>query len=201
MEAGFAGAVGVGFVVRDHDSFNRANLTIVNEHANSFQTEGERGIAHVDDTSRVEVGFTLFSTLVCGSSKERQAFLGESEHSVKVQRQDFGPSLVLNHNDENSITVKENSERGTYGVSVELVSPSGSSVIDQDVKSLLLGRNLGHELVDVREFLHVCNDWDAFSGTESVELFGGFFAVFGRSGRDVDLSQEARSAFSHKGQD
>jgi hypothetical protein len=54
-----------------------------------------RGSAHIDDTSRVEIGFTLFSTLVGGSSKERQALLGEGEHPVKVQRQDFGPSLIL----------------------------------------------------------------------------------------------------------
>ena len=50
------------------------------------------------------------------------------------------------------------------------------------MKNLLLGRNFVHELVDVRELLHVGRDWDAFSGTESGELFGGFFAVFGRSG-------------------
>ena len=56
---------------------------------------GGRGAAHVDDTSRVEVGFTIFSTLVRGCSKEGQAFLGESEHSLKVQGQDFGPGLVL----------------------------------------------------------------------------------------------------------
>ena len=32
METGLAGAVGVGFMVWDRDSFNRTNLTIVNEH-------------------------------------------------------------------------------------------------------------------------------------------------------------------------
>jgi len=32
METGFAGAVGVGFMVWDHNSFNRTNLTNVNEH-------------------------------------------------------------------------------------------------------------------------------------------------------------------------
>jgi len=31
METGFAGAVCVGFVVWDPDSFNRADLTIANE--------------------------------------------------------------------------------------------------------------------------------------------------------------------------
>ena len=58
---------------------------------------GSRGreVAHVDDTSRIDIAFTVFSTVVCSCSKEGQAFLGESEHSVKVQRQDFGPSLVL----------------------------------------------------------------------------------------------------------
>ena len=57
---------------------------------------GERKeAAHVDDTSGVEVGFTIFSTRIRGGPKERQAFLGESEHSLKVQRQDLGPSLVL----------------------------------------------------------------------------------------------------------
>ena len=50
---------------------------------------------HIYDTSRVEIGLALFSTLVGGSSKERQAFLGEGEYPVKVQRQDFSPSLVL----------------------------------------------------------------------------------------------------------
>jgi len=55
----------------------------------------EREIAHVDNAGRVEIGLTRFSTLSSGSSKERQAFLGESEHSVQVQRQDFGPSVVL----------------------------------------------------------------------------------------------------------
>lgn len=55
----------------------------------------ERRNAHIDDPSRVKIGFTLFTAPICGSSKERQTFLGESEHSVKVQRQDFCPSLVL----------------------------------------------------------------------------------------------------------
>lgn len=32
VETGLAGAVGVSFVVRDHDPFNRTNLAIVNEH-------------------------------------------------------------------------------------------------------------------------------------------------------------------------
>ena len=32
METGLAGAIGVGFMVWDHDSFNRTNLAIVNEH-------------------------------------------------------------------------------------------------------------------------------------------------------------------------
>ena len=30
------------------------------------------------------MGFTLFATLVGSSSEERQTFLGEGEHSVKV---------------------------------------------------------------------------------------------------------------------
>jgi hypothetical protein len=94
VETGLAGAVGVSFVVRDHDPFNRTNLAMVNEH-NQWPREQRRGSAHIDDTSRVEIGFTLFSTLVGGSSKERQALLGEGEHPVKVQRQDFGPSLIL----------------------------------------------------------------------------------------------------------
>jgi len=145
--------------------------------------------AHVDDTSRVEIGSTILSSPICGSPKEWQAFLGEGEHSVEVQRQDFGPSLVLNTP---RLKVQPpsreylNTER-TYGVSVELVSPNGSSVVDEDVKCLFLGRDLAHEPVDLGELLHVGGDWNAFSGTESVELFGGFFAVFGRSGRDVNL--------------
>ena len=77
--------------------------------------------------------------------------------------------------------------RGTHRVIIELVSPSGPGVIDQDMKGLLLGRNLVHELVDVGEVLHVGCDRDAFSRTKGVEFYGGFFAVFGRSGRDVNL--------------
>jgi len=50
METGLAGAVGVCFVVWDHDSFDRTNI---------------------DDTSRIDIGFAIFSTLVGGSSKER----------------------------------------------------------------------------------------------------------------------------------
>jgi hypothetical protein len=62
-----------------------------------MNSERQRGreIAYVDDASRVEVGFTLLSTLIGGSSKERQAFLSESKNPVEVQCQDFGPSLVL----------------------------------------------------------------------------------------------------------
>ena len=56
---------------------------------------GGKEAAHIDDTSRIDVGFTIFPTFVSGCSKEGQAFLGESEHSLKVQRQDFGPSLIL----------------------------------------------------------------------------------------------------------
>ena len=60
---------------------------------NSLERDGR--VTHVDDASRVDIAFTLFATLICRSSEERQAFLSESEHSVKVQRQDFRPSLVL----------------------------------------------------------------------------------------------------------
>ena len=111
---------------------------------------------------------------------------------MKVQRQDFGPSLVLRSpHRRKSAAVEENLKVGTYGVRVDFVPPSGSSVVDQDVEGLLLGRNLVHEPVNVRELLHVGRDRDAFPGAESVELFGGFFALFGRSGRDVNLEQPA----------
>lgn len=43
VETGFAGAVRVGFVFWDHDSFDRANLTIVNE--NNQWTREERSRA------------------------------------------------------------------------------------------------------------------------------------------------------------
>jgi hypothetical protein len=94
---------------------------------------------------------------------------------------------------------------GTNGVRVELVPPSSSSVVDEDVKNLLLGRNLVHKLVDVGEFLHVGRDRGTLPRTESVELFCGFFAFLGRSGRNVNLQQhtipcssEVRSnGFSH----
>ena len=65
METGLAGTVSVRFVIWDRYSFNRANLTNVNE----LETEKWR-IAYIDDTSGVEIGFTLFSPLICGSPKE-----------------------------------------------------------------------------------------------------------------------------------
>lgn len=46
--------------------------------------------------------------------------------------------------------------------------------------------------------MHVGCNRDAFSGTESVELFGSFFTVFGRSGRDVNLKHRARWIQSHE---
>ena len=93
VETSLASTVGVGFMAWDHDSFNRTNLMIVNEHL--VTSDQGKEIAHIDDTSRVEIRFTLFSTFIGGTSQERQTFLGKSEHSVKVQRQDFGPSLIL----------------------------------------------------------------------------------------------------------
>lgn len=181
VEAGLAGAVSIGFVVWDHDPFNRANLPIVNE--NDGKVSRTRRVAHVDDSSRVEICLTLFSTVFCASSEERQAFLGEGEHSVEVQRQHFGPSLVLKIQPESqSLSKRENSNAGPYGIRVELLSPSCSGVIDQDVESLLLGRNLIHEPLNVGELLHIGCDWDAFSRAEGVEFLGGFFAIFGRSG-------------------
>ena len=65
METGLAGTVSVRFVIWDRYSFNRANLTNVNE------SETEKGrFAYIDDASRVEIGFTLFPPLICGSPKE-----------------------------------------------------------------------------------------------------------------------------------
>jgi len=70
-------------------------------------------VAYVDDTSRINVSFAILSTLVCGCSKEGQAFLGESEHSVEVQRQNLGPSLVLS-TPPNLDHHQGRLERGTY---------------------------------------------------------------------------------------
>jgi hypothetical protein len=41
VETGLAGAVGVSFVVRDHDPFNRTNLAMVNEHNQWPREHGE----------------------------------------------------------------------------------------------------------------------------------------------------------------
>ena len=93
METGLACTVGICFVVWNCDPFNRTNLTIMNERGATIT--GKKGITHVDDTGRVEMGFTLFSARFGSSSEERQTFLSEGKHSVKVQGQDFGPGLVL----------------------------------------------------------------------------------------------------------
>jgi hypothetical protein len=63
MEAGLAGAVGVGFVAWDFKSFDGTN---------------------VNDASRIEIGCTPFATLLGTSPQEGQAFLSEGEYSVKV---------------------------------------------------------------------------------------------------------------------
>ena len=90
----------------------------------------DREIAHVDDTSRVKIGLTLFSAPISGSSKERQTFLGEGEHSVKVQCQDFGPSVVLGIPTIKVQSPSRKLDHETYGIIINLVSPSGSGVID-----------------------------------------------------------------------
>lgn len=46
VQTGLASAVGVGFVVWDHDSFNRTNLTIVNEHSTVDGLEREKKRPH-----------------------------------------------------------------------------------------------------------------------------------------------------------
>ena len=83
METGLAGAVGIGFVAWDFDSFDGTNLTITNECDVTIAGK-VIGITHVDDTSRIKIDCTLFATLLGTSPQERQAFLSESEHSVKV---------------------------------------------------------------------------------------------------------------------
>jgi hypothetical protein len=65
METGLAGTVSIRFVIWDRYPFNRANLTNVNE------SETEKGrISYIDNASGVKIGFTLFSTPICGSPKE-----------------------------------------------------------------------------------------------------------------------------------
>lgn len=91
----------------------------------TYHLQRVREIARIDDTSRADIDFTsLLSSLA--TVRERRKYFWVSEHAVKVQRRGFSPSVVLSN---------------------QPVPRGSSSVINQDVKSPALGRNLVHELV------------------------------------------------------
>ena len=84
-------------------------------------------------------------------------------------------------------TRRETRASGTHRVVVERVAPRGPGVVDEDVQRALALAELGDEVVDLLEPLHVCGDRDARPGPERVQLLLCRGAVFGGPRRDVHL--------------
>lgn len=60
-----------------------------------IRMHGERTESYIDDARWTLVGWTIHATLFSRAFEEREAFLGEGEHSLEVQGEYLGPRVIL----------------------------------------------------------------------------------------------------------
>ena len=75
----------------------------------------------------------------------------------------------------------------THRIFINGGCPNGTSVVDEHMQSLLLGRKGLDELLYFVVLLEICGNGEAFPWTEGVQLGGSGVAVFRRARRDVNL--------------